>query len=126
MRMTRAEIAQLKEELTADYKRKLEALELVEEMLVRQKRSPLPTGPLDLQSAKVGPSAGAARLTAAARIEQAFGREAKWTIPALMKAIGIEHSYAWMTVNRLVKERKVRVSKRPSGRSPAEYERVAR
>ena len=37
--MTRAEIAQLKEKLTADYKRKLEALELVEQMLNHQQKA---------------------------------------------------------------------------------------
>jgi hypothetical protein len=43
--MTRAEIARLKEELTGDYKRKLEALELVEQMLNQQQKSPSPTRP---------------------------------------------------------------------------------
>jgi len=42
MRMTKAEIAQIKEEITADYKRKLEALELVERMLNQQQKSPSP------------------------------------------------------------------------------------
>ncbi len=37
--MTKAEIAQLKENLTADYKRKLEALELVEQMLNQQQKA---------------------------------------------------------------------------------------
>ena len=41
--MTRVEIGRLKEKLTADYKRKLEALELVEHMLDQQLKSQPPT-----------------------------------------------------------------------------------
>ena len=46
-RMTTAEIAQLKEKITADYKRKLEALELVEQMLNHQQKSQLSMGDPD-------------------------------------------------------------------------------
>ena len=45
--MTTAEIAQLKEKITADYKRKLEALELVEQMLNHQQKSQLSMGDPD-------------------------------------------------------------------------------
>jgi hypothetical protein len=125
--MTKTEIASLKEELTADYKRKLEALELVEQMLTQQHKSPSPTvSHSRVQTAKVRPAAIAAGTTIAARIEQAFQKQPKWTIPALMGATGVKHrTSVWTTLNRLVKERKVRVSTQPSGRRPAEYTRLA-
>jgi hypothetical protein len=126
--MTKTEIASLKEELTADYKRKLEALELVEQMLGQQHKSPSPTVARGrVQTVKVRPAAAiAAGTTIAARIEQAFQKQSKWTIPALMSAAGVKHrTSVWTTLNRLVKERKVRVSTQPSGRRPAEYTRLA-
>ena len=82
--MTKAEIAQLKEKLTADYKRKLEALELVEQMLNQQQKSQPSTGPRNkVQPAKVPPAAKVSGTTIAVRIEQAFQKQPKWTIPAL-------------------------------------------
>ena len=126
--MTKAEIAQLREELTADYKRKMEALELVEQMLNQQQKSPSASGSRNkVQPAKVRPSAKVSGTTIAARIEQAFQKESKWTTPALASAIGTKNrNFIWAIVNRLVKEGKVRISKKPSGRQPAEYTRVTR
>jgi hypothetical protein len=126
--MTRAEIVQLKEKLTADYKRKLEALELVEQMLNQQHKSQPPTGSRNkVQSAKVRPSAKVSRTTTAARIEQAFQKQPKWTIPALASALGTKNrNFVWAIVNRLVKEAKVRISRKPSGRQAAEYTSVIR
>jgi hypothetical protein len=127
MRMTRAEIVQLKEELTADYKRKLEALELVQEMLNQQQKSQPPSGPRNkVQPAKVRLAARVSGTTIDARIEQAFRRQAKWTNPALVSAIGASHSSVWTTLGRLVKEGKVHISRKPSGRQPAEYTSVTR
>jgi len=123
--MTRAEIAQLKEELIADYKRKLEALELVEQMLNEQRKSQSPTGLRNkVQPAKVRPAAKVSRTTMAARIEQAFQKQPKWTTPALASAIGTNRNFVWAIVNRLVKAGKVRISRKPSGRQPAEYTSV--
>ena len=56
MRMTRVEIARLKEELTADYKRKLEALELVEQMFDQQLKSQPPTRSRNKVQADQSPS----------------------------------------------------------------------
>ncbi len=124
--MTRAEIAQLKEKLTADYNRKLEALELVEQMLNHQQKSQPSTGPRSkVQPAKAPPTAKVTGTTIAVRIEQAFQKQPKWTIPALASAIGAKNrSFVWSTVNRLIKEGKVRISRKPSGRQPAEYTSV--
>jgi hypothetical protein len=126
IRMTKAEIAQLKEELTADYKRKLEALELVDQMLNEQQKSQSPTGLRNkVQPAKVRPAAKVSRTTMAARIEQAFQKQPKWTTPALASAIGTTNrNFVWAIVNRLVKEGKIRISRKPSGRQPAEYTSV--
>jgi hypothetical protein len=123
--MTKAEITQLKDELTADYKRKLEALELVEQMLNRQQKSE-PTGPGNkVQPVRVRRSARVSGTTIAARIEQAFQKQPKWTTPALASAIGTKkRNFVWTIVNRLVKEGKVRISRKPSGRQPAEYTSV--
>jgi hypothetical protein len=123
MGMTRPEIAQLKEELTADYKRKLEALELVEQMLNQQQKSPSPTGSRNkVQPAKVRPSAKVSGTTIAARIEQAFQKQPDWTTTALMSAISVKHRASlWHLLNRLVKERKIRVSNRGGGRHPVVY-----
>ncbi len=80
MRMAKAEIAQLKEEITADYKRKLEALELVEQLLNQQQKSPSATGSRNkVQPAKVRPSPKVSGITIAARIEQAFQKQPKGT-----------------------------------------------
>jgi hypothetical protein len=124
--MTRAEIAELKEQLTADYKRKLEALELVEQMLNRQQKSPSPTGPRNkVQLTKVRPAAKVSGTTTTARIEQAFQKQPKWTTPALASAIGTKNRhFVWEIVNRMVKEGKVRISRKSSGRQPAEYASV--
>jgi hypothetical protein len=124
--MTRAEIAQLKEELAADYKRKLEALDLVEQMLNQQQKSQWPIGSrTKVQPGKVRPSARVSGPTIAARIEQAFQKQPKWTTPALASAIGTKNrNFVWAIVNRLVKEGKVRISRKPSGRQPAEYTSV--
>src|SRR5271155_1496268 len=123
MRMTRAEIAQLKKELTTDYKRKFEALELVEQMLNQQQKSQPPTGPRNkVQPPKVRPAAKVSGTTLAARIEQAFQKQPTWTTSALASAIGAKNrSFLWTTLSRLVKEGKVRISTKPSGRQPAEY-----
>ena len=120
--MTKAEIAQLKEKLTADYKRKLEALELVEQMLNQQQKSQSPTGSRNkVQPAKVRPSAKVST-TIAARIEQAFQKQPKWTTSALMSAVGVKHrATLWKHLNRLVKQGKVRKQGRPG-----EYTRVTR
>jgi hypothetical protein len=124
--MTRAEIAKLKEELTTDYKRKLEALELVEQMLNRQQKSPSPTGPRNkVQLTKVRPTAKVSGTTIAARIEQAFKKQPTWTTSALASAIGAKNrSFLWTTLSRLVKEGKVSISRKSSGRQPAEYTTV--
>jgi len=124
--MTKAEIAQLKEEITADYKRKLEALELVEQLLNQQQKSPSAIGSRNkVQPAKVRPSPKVSGTTIAARIEQAFQKQPKWTTPALASAIGTKNrNFVWAIVNRLVKEGKVRISRKPSGRQPAEYTSV--
>jgi hypothetical protein len=123
--MTRAEIARLKEELAADYKRKLEALELVEQMLNQQQKSKSPTGSRNkVQLAQVGSSAKGSG-TIAARIEQAFQKQPNWTIPSLMTATGAKnHSSIWMALSRLIKDQKVRISRKSSGRRPTEYTRV--
>ncbi len=120
--MTRAEIAQLKENLTADYKHKLEALELVEQMLNQQQKSQPSTGPRrKVQPAKASSAAKVTGTTIAVRIEQAFQKQPKWTIPALASVIGAKNrSFLWSTVNRLVKDGKVRISRKPSGPQPAE------
>jgi hypothetical protein len=119
--MTRTEIAQLKEELAADYKRKLEALELVEQMLGRKPETPSSTSAASRPRAAAGRPSG----TVAERVEQAFRTQQKWTIPALMSATGVKHrSSVWATLNRLVKERKIRISTQPSGRRAAEYMRA--
>jgi len=126
--MTKAEITQLKDELTADYKRKLEALELVEQMLNQQQKSQPPTGPRNkVQPAKVRPVAKVSGTTIAGRIEQAFQKQPKWTTPALASALGTKNrNFVWAIVNRLVKEGKVRISRKPSGRQPAEYTSVTK
>jgi len=114
--MTKAEIAQLREMLTADYKRKVEALELVEQMLNQQQKRPSPTGSRNkVQPTKVRPPAKVSGTTIAARIEQAFQKEPKWTAPALASAVGTTNRpFVWAIVNRLVKEGKVRISRKPS------------
>jgi hypothetical protein len=85
--MTKAEIVQLKEELTADYKRKLEALELVEQMLNQQQKSQPPTGPRNkVQPPKVRPVAKLSGTTTTARIEGAFQQQPTWTTPALVES----------------------------------------
>jgi hypothetical protein len=124
--MTRAEIAQLKEKLTADYKRNLEALELVEQMLNQQQKSQLPTGPRNkVQPTKVRSAAKLSGTTTTVRIERAFQKQPTWTTPALVNAIGTKNrNFVWAIVNRLVKEGKVRVTRKPSGRQPAEYTSV--
>jgi hypothetical protein len=126
--VTRAEIARLKEELTADYKRKLEALELVEEMLNQQQKSQPHSGPRNkVLPAKGRPAAKVSRATTIARIEQAFQKQPKWTTPALASAIGTTNrNFVWAIVNRLVKQGKIRISRKPSGRQPAEYTSVTR
>jgi hypothetical protein len=87
-----SEIAHLKERLTADYKRRLEALELVEQMVNQQQRSQSPTDSRNkVQPAKVRPVANVGGTTIAARIEQAFQRQPKWRTSALMSAIGVKH-----------------------------------
>jgi hypothetical protein len=124
--MTRAEIAQLKEKLTADYKRNLEALELVEQMLNQPQKSQPPTGPRNkVQPTKVRPVAKLSGTTTTARIERAFEKQPTWTTPALATAIGTKNRhFVWEIVNRLVKEGKVRITRKPSGRQPAEYTSV--
>src|SRR5271166_2316587 len=120
MCMTKAEITQLKEELTAEYKRKLEALELVEQMLNQQQKTQSPAGPRNkVQPAKVRRSARVSGATIAARIEQAFQKEPKWTTTALMSAVGVKHRASlWPILNRLVKESKVRIRTKGGGRRP--------
>lgn len=124
--MTTAEITQLKEKLTADYKRKLEALELVEQMLNQRQKSQPSTGPRSkVQPAKAPSAAKVTGTTIAARIEQAFQKQPNWTTPGLASAIGTKNrNFVWTVVNRLVKEGKVRISRKPSGRQPAEYTSV--
>jgi len=126
--MTRVEIDRLKEELTADYKRKLEALELVEQMLDQKLKSQPPTRSLNkVQATKVRPSAKVSGTTLTARIEQAFQKQPKWTAPALMSATGVKHrSSIWTSLSRLVKEGKVRISRKPSGQQSAEYTSVVK
>jgi hypothetical protein len=104
MRMTTAEIAQLKDRLTADYKRRLEALELVEQMLSQKQKSQSPIGSRNkVQPAKVRPSAKVSGTTIAARIEQAFQKQPNWTTSALMRAVGVKHrATLWNPLNRLV------------------------
>jgi hypothetical protein len=108
--MTRAEIAQLKEELAADYKHMLEALELVEQALSTRQKSQSPTASRNkVPAAKVTPSAKGSGTTIAARIEQAFQKQPKWTTSALLRAVGVKHrATLWNPLNRLVKEGKVR------------------
>jgi len=126
--MTRAEIARLKEELTADYKRKLEALELVDQMLNEQQKSPSPTGPRNkVQPPKVHPAAKVSSAALAVRVEQAFQKQSKWTTPALMSATGSKHRESlWRVLNRLLKEKKIRISNKGGPRRPSEYTRVTR
>jgi len=121
--MTRVEIARLKEELTADYKRKLEALELVERMLDQQLKSqPSTRSRNKVQATKVRPAAKVSGTTLAVRIEQAFQKQPTWTTSALASAIGAKNrSFLWTTLSRLVKEGKVRISRKPLGQQPAEY-----
>jgi hypothetical protein len=92
-------------------------------MLNQQQKSQPPTGSRNkVQPAKVRPSAKVSRTTTAARIEQAFQKQPKWTTPALASAIGTTNrNFVWAIVNRLVKEGKIRISRKPSGRQPAEY-----
>jgi hypothetical protein len=124
--MTRAEIAKLREKLTAEYKRKVEALELVEQMLNQQPKSRSPTVSRNkVETAKVRPAAKVLGTTVAGRIEQAFQKQPKWTTLALASAIGTKNrNFVWAIVNRLVKEGKVRISRKPLGRQPAEYTSV--
>ena len=124
--MTSAEIARLKEELTVDYKRKLEAIELVEQMLNQQQKGQTGTGSRNkVQPSKVSPSANVSGATIAVRVEQAFQKQPKWTIPALMSIVGAKNrTSVWATLNRLVKERKVSISRQAAGRGPAEYTKV--
>ncbi len=124
--MTKAEIARLKDELAADYERKLEAIELVEEMLNRQQKIPPPTGSANkVQPLRVLPVTKVSGATMAARVEQAFQKQTTWTTPALTSAIGTKNrNFVWAIVNRLVKERKVRITRKASGRLPAEYTKV--
>ena len=126
--MTKGEITQLKDELTAHYKRKLEALELVEQMLNQQQKSQSPaTSGNKVQPARVRRSARVSGTTIAARIEQAFQNEPKWTTTALMSAVGVKHRASlWPILNRLVKESKVRISTKGGGRRPVEYTRATK
>ncbi len=126
--MTKAEIIQLKDALTADYKRKLEALELVEQMLNQQHESQSPASSGNqVQAARVRRSARVSGATIAARIEQAFQREPKWTTTALISAVGVKHRASlWPILNRLVKESKVRISTKGGGRRPVEYTRATK
>ena len=97
------------EELTADYKRKLEALELAEQMLNQQQKSQSRTGSRNrVQPAKVPPTTKASGTTVAARVEQAFQRQPKWTGPALMAATDVKHQESlWRILNRLIKDGKI-------------------
>jgi hypothetical protein len=124
--MTKAQIAQLKEEITADYKRELEALELVEQMFDQQQKSQSRTGLRNkVQSAKAPPAAKVSGTTIAARIEQAFQKQPKWTAPALMVATGAKHRESvWRILNRLLKERKIRISHKGGPGRRAEYTKV--
>jgi len=126
--MTRAEIVQLKEELTAEYKRKLEALELVEQMLNQQQKSPPPAGSRNkVQPTKVRAAAKVSGTTIAARIEQAFQKQSKWTAPALMSATGVKgRPTMWKVLNRLVKAGKVRISEQGGRGHTSEYTRVTK
>jgi hypothetical protein len=126
MRMTSAEIARLKEELTVDYKRKLEAIELVEQMLNQQQKGQSGTGSRNkVQPSKVSPSAHVSGGTIAVRVEQAFQKQPKWTIPALMSIVGAKNrTSVWAALNRLVRERKVSISRQAAGRGAVEYTRV--
>src|SRR5271167_487645 len=118
--MTKAEIARLKDELAADYERKLEAIELVEEMLNRQQKIPPPTGSANtVQPLRVLPVTKVSGATMAARVEQAFQKQTTWTTTALMSAIGVKHRASlWHILNRLVKESKVRITTKGGGRQP--------
>jgi len=126
--MTRAEIARLKEALTADYKRKLEALELVEQMLDQQQKRPSPSGlPGNVQHAKVDSSAKSSGGTIATRIEQAFQKQPRWTALALTSAIGVKHrATLWKPLHDLIKKGKVRISKQGGRGRASEYTRVTR
>jgi hypothetical protein len=124
--MTKAEIARLKKELADDYERKLEALELVEQML-DQRRSPIIGAGKKARRTGVPSAAVASGDTIAARVEQAFEKRPKWETPALMRAIGVKYrSNLWKALNQLVKTGKVRVSRRRGKGLPSEYTRVAK
>jgi hypothetical protein len=97
-----------------------------EQMLNQQQKSSSPTGSRNkVQPAKVRPSNTVSGTTIAARIEQAFQKQPRWTTPALASAVGTKNrNFVWAIVNRLVKKGKVRVTRKPSGRQPAEYTSV--
>jgi hypothetical protein len=126
MRVTRAEIAQLKEELTADYKRKLEALELVEQLLAAAEK-PTTYRPSQQGSTTQSSFRRQGLRNYASSHRTGFQKQPTWTIPGLASAIGAKnHSFVWTSVNRLAKEGKVRISRKSSGRQPAEYTSVTK
>jgi hypothetical protein len=86
--MTRAEIAKLREKLTADYKRKVEALELVEQMLNQQPKSRSPTVSRNkVETAKVRPAAKVLGTTVAGGASSRLFRNSRnglhWRSPVL-------------------------------------------
>ena len=111
--MTRAQIARLKEQLAADYKRKVEALELVEQMLEQQQKSQSLTGHRDkVEPGKSPFSTNIAGTTITTRIEQAFKKQQKWTTTGLLKATRVKHrATLWKSLNKLVKAGKLQVVK---------------
>jgi len=80
--MTKAEITQLKDALTADYKRKLEALELVEQMLSQQQKSQSPA------TSVVGAEGQVARTVQTISV-YTFGSWSKQIPPRLAELLGV-------------------------------------
>jgi hypothetical protein len=123
--MDKNEVARLKERLRTDYERKLQAIELVEEMLAEATPAQ-PHVPHDSpeQPPVVVPVGGGDTDTIDNRIEALFRQhpEKRWTVPILAAQLEISNrSTVWGALQRLIKAGRAKQAVVGKGRRAAQY-----